>query len=76
MKPVSLVYGYQSTTNINRCILIVYICGMRLYYCIMTIKDIHMDHSKYDSKDSTANYVYLSKKGLSKYNHFIEGEQY
>ena len=42
----------------------------------MTIKDIHMDHSKYDFSDSTADYVYLSKKGLSTYSHFIEGEQY
>jgi len=63
-------------TIINRCILIVYIRGMQLYYCIMTTTDIHMDHSKCDSKDSTEDYVYLSKKGLSKYNHFIEGERY
>jgi hypothetical protein len=35
--------------------------------------DIHMDDSKYDFKDSTEDYVYLNKKGLSKYNHFVEG---
>jgi len=55
---------------------IVYICGMRIYYCIMANTDIHMDYSKYDFKDSTDDYVYLSKKGLSKYNHFVEGEQH
>lgn len=63
-------------TIINKCILIVYIRGMQLYYCIMTTIDIHMDHSKCDSKDSIEDYAYLSKKGLSKYNHFIEGERY
>ena len=42
----------------------------------MAVTDIRMDYSKYDFKDSTADYVYLSKKGLSKYSHFIEGEQY
>jgi Fe-S cluster assembly protein SufB len=35
-----------------------------------------MDYSKYDFKDSTEDYVYLSKKGLSKHNHFMGGEQY
>ena len=35
-----------------------------------------MGYSKCDFKDSTEDYVYLSKKGLSKYNHFMEGEQY
>ena len=57
-------------------ILIVYIRGMLLYYCIMAIIDIHVDYSNYDLKDSTEDYVYLTKKGLSKYNQFIEGEQY
>ena len=32
----------------------------------MTAKDLNMDYSKYDFKDSTELYVYLSKKGLSK----------
>ena len=32
----------------------------------MAVTDIRMDYSKYDFKDSTADYVYLSKKGLSK----------
>lgn len=35
-----------------------------------------MDYSKYDFRDSTETAVYLSKKGLSKYNHLLEGEQY
>ena len=60
----------------SKSILIVYIRGMLLYYCIMAIIDIYVDYSKYDLKDSTEDYVYLTKKGLSKYNHFIEGEQY
>src|SRR5437762_13415245 len=29
-------------------------------------KDLNMDYSKYDFKDSTELYVYLSKKGLSR----------
>ena len=65
--------GYQSIVTIDKCILIVYIRGMRLYYCIMENIDIHMDYSKYVFKDSTEDYVYLSKKGLSKFNHFVEG---
>ena len=28
-------------------------------------QDLNMDYSKYDFKDSTELYVYLSKKGLS-----------
>jgi Fe-S cluster assembly protein SufB len=32
----------------------------------MANTDLHMDYSKYDFKDSTDDYVYLSKKGLSK----------
>ncbi len=32
----------------------------------MTAKDLNMDYSKYDFKDSTELYVYLSKKGLSR----------
>ena len=49
---------------------------MLLYYCIMAFIDIHVDYSNYDLKDSTEDYVYLTKKGLSKYNQFIKGEQY
>ena len=57
-------------------ILIVYISGMLLYYCIMTIMDIHVDYSKYDLRGSADGHVYLTKKALSKYSQFIEGEQY
>ena len=32
----------------------------------MASTDMHMDYSKYDFKDSTEDYVYLSKKGLAK----------
>jgi Fe-S cluster assembly protein SufB len=32
----------------------------------MTVEEINMDYSKYDFKDSTDLYVYLSKKGLSR----------
>src|ERR687896_2740442 len=32
----------------------------------MTSKELNMDYSKYDFKDSTELYVYLSKKGLSR----------
>jgi len=32
----------------------------------MTTKELDMDYSKYDFKDSTQLYVYLSKKGLSR----------
>ncbi|MEM3160942.1 MAG: Fe-S cluster assembly protein SufB, partial [Nitrososphaera sp.] len=32
----------------------------------MTTEDLNMDYSKYDFKDSTELYVYLSKKGLSR----------
>src|SRR6187399_557253 len=32
----------------------------------MTAKELDMDYSKYDFKDSTQLYVYLSKKGLSR----------
>ena len=32
----------------------------------MTTEDLNMDYSKYDFKDSTEMYVYLSKKGLSR----------
>ena len=32
----------------------------------MTAKELDMDYSKYDFKDSTELYVYLSKKGLSR----------
>ena len=39
----------------------------------MANTDIRMDYSKYDFKDSTEDYVYLSKKGLSNFNHFVEG---
>jgi len=42
----------------------------------MTIMNIHMGYSKCDFKDLIEDYVYLTKKGLSKYNHFMGGEQY
>lgn len=32
----------------------------------MTTKELNMDYSKYDFKDSTELYVFLSKKGLSR----------
>ena len=32
----------------------------------MTTEELNMDYSKYDFKDSTELYVYLSKKGLSR----------
>src|SRR5574339_1282399 len=32
----------------------------------MNVEEINMDYSKYDFKDSTDLYVYLSKKGLSR----------
>ena len=32
----------------------------------MTTEGLNMDYSKYDFKDSTELYVYLSKKGLSR----------
>jgi Fe-S cluster assembly protein SufB len=32
----------------------------------MTVEEMNMDYSKYDFKDSTDLYVYLSKKGLSR----------
>ena len=32
----------------------------------MTTENLNMDYSKYDFKDSTEMYVYLSKKGLSR----------
>ena len=35
---------------------------MRSYHHIMTITDIHMDHSKYDSKDLTEDHAYLGQK--------------
>lgn len=35
-----------------------------------------MGYSKCDFNDSIGDYVYLTKKGLCKYNQFMEGEQY
>ena len=32
----------------------------------MATKELDMDYSKYDFKDSTEVYAYLSKKGLSR----------
>ena len=32
----------------------------------MTTENLNMDYSKYDFKDSTEMYIYLSKKGLSR----------
>ena len=39
---------------------------MPLYHGLALKSDVNMDYSKYDFKDSTQDYVYLSKKGLAK----------